>query len=583
MSEPLNIPAIGEAPNATTPILANSGSAATPSFSVAKLFNDPNFVNLLAGIGAKLDPQGVGGALGTSTIAFNQAKAAQAAGAKTIANNARLMRSYEKVATRLGGMTPPGVEGATSLRVNKDGSYTATGNIGDDASQQDQLDDMLAPYGGGANAQQLPQNNITQSPAAPAAMPTQQPDISDEVADLVNPTIGATGSSSKVNASTPSAPLAQNASNPNVTLIAQKNTPQVTPQNTATRSSGASPQGAFSVDIAERKRVIDSAIDELAPSAGVRPSVIKGLISVENSAYEATRNNKQFGASGGQGLLQIIPSTWARYAPKDSNPHDPTLNLLVGIAHYKELLDYYGGDEMRAAAAYHSGTRNIPRDGAIPERVQQRAPDGRVFTQFPLRYAQRVVGVAETLPQYPQAIVRDATTAEAIPANATSTMPEQQELLAQRVTTAAQAQALPITRISATPAIAREVSDLVESRYASANITADDLRGLNPEQVDNVVKNALISQKLSNEIAELTGRSIRETKKELAQSANTIATLKLHAAREIAASNLTQEQQARAIDALVFCKKCKHFLSRHTSGDRFCVVNRPVLMYFRAP
>jgi transposase len=35
--------------------------------------------------------------------------------------------------------------------------------------------------------------------------------------------------------------------------------------------------------------------------------------------------------------------------------------------------------------------------------------------------------------------------------------------------------------------------------------------------------------------------------------------------------------------ALVFCKKCKHFLSRHTSGDRFCVVKRPVPIYFRAP
>ena len=37
------------------------------------------------------------------------------------------------------------------------------------------------------------------------------------------------------------------------------------------------------------------------------------------------------------------------------------------------------------------------------------------------------------------------------------------------------------------------------------------------------------------------------------------------------------------VQALVFCKKCKHFLSRHTSGNRFCVLNRPVPIYFRAP
>jgi hypothetical protein len=35
--------------------------------------------------------------------------------------------------------------------------------------------------------------------------------------------------------------------------------------------------------------------------------------------------------------------------------------------------------------------------------------------------------------------------------------------------------------------------------------------------------------------------------------------------------------------ALVFCKKCKYFLLRHTSGDRFCVVNRPGPIYCRAP
>ena len=34
--------------------------------------------------------------------------------------------------------------------------------------------------------------------------------------------------------------------------------------------------------------------------------------------------------------------------------------------------------------------------------------------------------------------------------------------------------------------------------------------------------------------------------------------------------------------ALVFCKKCKHFLLRHTSGDRFCRANRPLPIYIRA-
>ena len=33
--------------------------------------------------------------------------------------------------------------------------------------------------------------------------------------------------------------------------------------------------------------------------------------------------------------------------------------------------------------------------------------------------------------------------------------------------------------------------------------------------------------------------------------------------------------------ALVFCKKCKHFFLRHTSGNQFCGENWPVMMYVR--
>ena len=62
---------------------------ATTGFSFLDLLSDKNFQNLLAGIGTQLGgPGSIGAALGTSTIAFNKAKAAQAAAEATLERNA---------------------------------------------------------------------------------------------------------------------------------------------------------------------------------------------------------------------------------------------------------------------------------------------------------------------------------------------------------------------------------------------------------------------------------------------------------------------------------------------------------------
>ena len=44
---------------------------------IEELFANKNFINLLAGFGAGVDPKGVGGALGVPVIQYNRAAAAQ--------------------------------------------------------------------------------------------------------------------------------------------------------------------------------------------------------------------------------------------------------------------------------------------------------------------------------------------------------------------------------------------------------------------------------------------------------------------------------------------------------------------------
>jgi hypothetical protein len=94
---------------------------ATQQQGIAGLLSNPNFINLLAGIGTNLDPQGVGGALGQPTLAVNQSIAAQ----RALSSQEDERRKYnQQLLELLSGITPKGVAGPSSVTINPDG-YTA--------------------------------------------------------------------------------------------------------------------------------------------------------------------------------------------------------------------------------------------------------------------------------------------------------------------------------------------------------------------------------------------------------------------------------------------------------------------------
>ena len=106
--------------------------------SLTEIFQDANFQNLLAGAGARLDPQGIGGALGGATIALNKSFGAQKVAENQGAANEAQQRDMKTEldllrAQRLNNtppvgvpVTPPNVPGPTSIKANPDGSVTTT-------------------------------------------------------------------------------------------------------------------------------------------------------------------------------------------------------------------------------------------------------------------------------------------------------------------------------------------------------------------------------------------------------------------------------------------------------------------------
>lgn len=102
-----------------------------PTFSerLTGLLADPNFQNLLAGIGTKLDPEGVGGALGTPTTALIKSLAAQ----KALGKSENKRDAYNKqLLDVLSGMTPKGTPGLSSATVSPGGIKLdiETGDVG---------------------------------------------------------------------------------------------------------------------------------------------------------------------------------------------------------------------------------------------------------------------------------------------------------------------------------------------------------------------------------------------------------------------------------------------------------------------
>ena len=95
--------------------MAETGSGST---GILSLLRDPNVINLLAGIGSKLDPEGVGGILGGATQTLTRNTAAQ----KAFGEQEELRtKNNELLKQIIQLMSPAGSPGPTNIKIGSDG------------------------------------------------------------------------------------------------------------------------------------------------------------------------------------------------------------------------------------------------------------------------------------------------------------------------------------------------------------------------------------------------------------------------------------------------------------------------------
>ena len=108
----------------------------------------------------------------------------------------------------------------------------------------------------------------------------------------------------------------------------------------------------------ERDQVV-TWVRQLSPEYGLDPNLILAIIKTESNF-----NPRAISPKNAAGLMQLIPSTAARFGVKDRS--DPIQNLHGGMAYMRWLLSFFQGDLKLSLAGYNAGERAVEKYLGIP-------------------------------------------------------------------------------------------------------------------------------------------------------------------------------------------------------------------------
>ena len=111
-------------------------------------------------------------------------------------------------------------------------------------------------------------------------------------------------------------------------------------------------------DSPERSQIA-SWVRLLAPDYGLDPNLILAIIQTESNFDPRARS-----PANAQGLMQLIPSTAARFGVRDRT--NPVQNLHGGMAYMRWLLSFFQGDLRLSLAGYNAGERAVEKYLGVP-------------------------------------------------------------------------------------------------------------------------------------------------------------------------------------------------------------------------
>ena len=109
---------------------------------------------------------------------------------------------------------------------------------------------------------------------------------------------------------------------------------------------------------ANRKKV-EKWVSKIAPKYSIDPALVMAVIGAESGFKSNALSPKS-----AQGLMQLIPSTAARFGVND--PWDPQQNINGGVAYLRWLMRHFKGDVELVLAAYNAGEGAVERYKGVP-------------------------------------------------------------------------------------------------------------------------------------------------------------------------------------------------------------------------
>lgn len=103
----------------------------------------------------------------------------------------------------------------------------------------------------------------------------------------------------------------------------------------------------------------DQTIIEAAKKFDVDAALVSAVIKAESDFNPREVSNK-----GARGLMQLMPSTAARFGV--ANSYDPVANIYGGVRYLRWLLETFNGNADLAVAAYNAGEGNVWKYNGVP-------------------------------------------------------------------------------------------------------------------------------------------------------------------------------------------------------------------------
>lgn len=127
-------------------------------------------------------------------------------------------------------------------------------------------------------------------------------------------------------------------------------------------------------------------VKDLIVSAAARhridPDFVASVVRAE-SGFNPTAVSPK----GATGLMQLMPGTAASLGVQ--NVFDPAANMEGGTKYLRQLLDQYGGDAIKALAAYNAGPQRVAQYGGVPPYAETRAYVSRIVEDYNRKKAQQ--------------------------------------------------------------------------------------------------------------------------------------------------------------------------------------------------